>query len=157
KTHMRAFLRSPVRYWRILFVVLSGTHLRFRDRLRTLCHFIEAVAVLPAVEALDVDHLHAHWAVGAATSAMVVSRFLGIPFSFTAHASGIWRERLLLPEKLQAAQAIVTCTDYNRQHLAETYGVSLEKLHVVYHGVDIKRFPPGAPPQHPEPVLLSVG
>jgi len=157
KTHMRALLRSPVRYWQILFTVLSGTHMHFRDRLRTLCHFTEAVAVLPAVEALQVDHLHAHWAVGAATTAMVVSRFLGIPFTFTAHAYDIWREKLLLPEKLRAAQAIVTCTDYNRQHLAQTYGVSMEKLHVVYHGVDIGRFPPGEPPHNPEPVLLSVG
>src|SRR5262245_55323073 len=156
-THIRAFTRSPVRYWHILFAVLSGTHMRFRDRLRTLCHFIEAVAVLPAIERLQVDHLHAHWAVGATTSAMVISQFLGIPFTFTAHAYDIWREKLLLPEKLRAAQAIVTCTDYNRHHLAETYGIEMEKLHVVYHGVDIDRFPPGEPPHNPEPVLLSVG
>ena len=89
KTHMRALVRHPVRYWHILFAVLSGTHMRFRDRLRTLCHFIEAVAVLPVVEELHVDHLHAHWAVGAATSAMVISQFLGIPFTFTAHAYDI--------------------------------------------------------------------
>src|SRR5262245_11016293 len=156
-THIRAFTRSPVRYWHILFAVLSGTHMRFRDRLRTLCHFIEAVAVLPAIERLQVDHLHAHWAVGATTSAMVISQFLGIPFTFTAHAYDIWREKLLLPEKLRAAQAIVTCTDYNRQHLAKTYGVSLEKLHVVYHGVELRRFQPGEQPRNAEPVLLSVG
>ena len=157
KTHMRALVRHPVRYWHILFAVLSGTHMRFRDRLRTLCHFIEAVAVLPVVEELHVDHLHAHWAVGAATSAMVISQFLGIPFTFTAHAYDIWREKLLLPEKLRAAQAIVTCTDYNRQHLATTYGIRMEKLHVVYHGVDLRRFQPGEPPRNAEPVLLSVG
>src|SRR5262249_19141635 len=71
KTHMGAFLRFPVLYWQILFTFWRGTHMHFRDRLRPLCHFTEAVAVFPAVEALHVDHLHAHWAVGAATTAMV--------------------------------------------------------------------------------------
>src|SRR5262249_54892508 len=98
-----------------------------------------------------------HWAVGAATSAMVISQFLRIPFTFTAHAYDIWREKLLLPEKLRAAQAIVTCTDYNRQHLAQTYGISMDKLHVVYHGVELARFQPRERSRNAEPVLLSVG
>lgn len=157
RAHLKALIRYPVRYWQILLAVLNGTHTRFRDRLRTLCHFMEAVAVLPVVERRQVSHLHAHYAVGSATCAMVVCQFLGLPFTFTAHAYDIWRDRLLLPEKLRAAQLIVTCTDYNRRHLAQTYGIALEKFCVVYHGIDIRRFQPSKRPRNAEPVLLSVG
>lgn len=155
--HLKALVRYPVRYWQILLAVLSGTHTCFRDRLRTVCHFMEAVAVLPDVERLNVSHLHAHYAVGSTTCAMVISRFLGIPFTFTAHAYDIWRDKLLLPEKLRAAQLVVTCTDYNRQHLAQTYGIALDKFRVVYHGIDIRRFQPCKRSENATPVLLSVG
>lgn len=155
--HLKALVRYPVRYWQILLAVLNGTHTCFRDRLRTLCHFMEAVAVLPAVERRNISHLHAHYAVGSTTCAMVIARFLGIPFTFTAHAYDIWRDKLLLPEKLRAAQLIVTCTDSHRQHLAQTYGIAMEKFRVVYHGIDIRRFQPCQRPSNAEPVLVSVG
>src|SRR5262249_18496038 len=67
----------------------------------------------------------------------------------------------LLPEKLRAAQLVVTCTDYNRQHLAQTYGIAMDKVRVVYHGIDITRFQPSKRslerPRNAVPVLLSVG
>lgn len=155
--HARAFLRTPRTYLRTLGAVVGGTHERLRDRWRSLCHFVEAVAVLPIVEGRAPDRLHAHWAVGATTCAMVVSRFLKIPFSFTAHAYDIWRERLLLPEKLRAAEHVVTCTGYNRRHLVEAYGVPPEKVSVVYHGLDLAAFRRRRRPHNARPVILSVG
>ena len=112
--------------------VVGGTHERFRDRWRSLCHFAEAVVIAPDVQRLGIEHLHAHWAVGAATCAMVLSRLLDVPFTFTAHAYDIWLDRLLLPEKLRAADTIVTCTDYNRRHLIEAYGTPAEKLRIAW-------------------------
>jgi glycosyltransferase involved in cell wall biosynthesis len=156
-SHLGALLRYPLRYWQILFEVLNGTHARLRGRFRTLCHFAEAVVVLPVVERLGVDHLHAHWALGSTTIAMVVSRFLGIPFSFTAHAYDIWRERLLLPEKLRAAALTVTCTDCNRRHLIEVFGADPVKVRVVYHGLDVAQFQSRPRAVNAEPVVLSVG
>lgn len=155
--HLRALLRRPVRYWTTLAAVVGGTHTRLRDRLRTLCHFAEAVAVLPVVERMRVDHLHAHWAVGAATVAMVLSRLLDIPFTFTAHAYDIWRDRLILAEKLRAARLALTCTEYNRRHLIEAYCVEPSRVRVVYHGLDLDRFRPRERPANREPVILSVG
>jgi len=155
--HVRALACSPLTYVRTLAEVVSGTHERSRDRFRSLCHFAEAIVVLPQVKSLRIEHLHAHWAVGAATCAMVVSRFLDIPFTFTAHAYDIWRERLLLPEKLRAADMVVTCTDYNRRHLIDIYGAPAEKFRVVYHGVDLKRFQRRMRPSNERPLILSVG
>jgi len=155
--HLGALVRFPLRYWRVLFEVMTGIHGRSRDRLRTLCHFVEAVTILPEIERMSIDHLHAHWAVGATTVAMVVSRFLDIPFSFTAHAYDIWREQLLLPEKLRAAALTMTCTDCNRQRLIDAYGAEPAKVRVVYHGLDLNRFQPRAHPANAIPRILSVG
>jgi glycosyltransferase involved in cell wall biosynthesis len=157
RTHARAFARAPWTYVRTLLEVVGGTHERLRDRWRSLCHFAEAVVIVPEVERLGIEHLHAHWAVGAATCAMVVSRFLDIPFTFTAHAYDIWLDRLLLPEKLRAADGIVTCTDYNRRHLIDLYGTPTEKVRVVYHGLDLQRFQRRSRPRNTRPVILSVG
>src|SRR5262249_9001443 len=66
-THALAIAHGPGRYFRTLRRVLTGTHERHRDRLRSLCHFAEAVSILPELKALAADHLHAHWAVGSAT------------------------------------------------------------------------------------------
>lgn len=156
-THLRALFRYPLRYCLTLLEILTGTHTKCSDRLRSLCHFVEAVTVLPVIERLQIEHIHAHWAVGSATCAMVISRFLHLPFTFTAHAYDIWRDRILLPEKLRAAQLIMTCTDYNRRHLAETYGIEIEKFRVVYHGVDLALFQPRGQESNAEPIILSVG
>jgi colanic acid/amylovoran biosynthesis glycosyltransferase len=155
--HLRAIRRHGRAYWGALWHVLSGTHADVGDRLRSVCHFAEAVSVLPEVEELGIDHIHAHWAVGATTVALVVSRLLDIPFTFTAHAYDIWREQLLLPEKLHAASQTVTCTGCNRDHLIHTYGADPAKIRVVYHGVDLQRFRPQPRQVNGEPVVLSVG
>jgi len=88
---------------------------------------------------------------------MVLSRLLGLPFSFTAHAYDVWREQLLLPEKLRAARFAVTCTECNRQHLAATYAVPLEKIVTVHHGVDVNRYVPVERASTAEPYIISVG
>lgn len=157
RRHAAAIRRHRWRYVRILAEIARGTHDSWRDRLRSLCHFAEAVTVLPQIAGLRPDQLHAHWAVGATTCAMVVSRFLDIPFTFTAHAYDIWRERLMLPEKLAAARLAVTCTDYNRRHLIATYGVPPERVRAVHHGLPLADFVPPARRAHPVPVLLAVG
>src|SRR6266404_2331578 len=155
--HFRALLANPARYLATLVAVVGGTHERLRDRWRSFCHFAEAVVIAPEVQRLGIEHIHAHWAVGAATCAMVLSRLLDVPFTFTAHAYDIWLDRLLLPEKLRAADTIVTCTDYNRRHLIEAYGTPAEKLRVVYHGLDLERFQRRGRPANATPVILSVG
>ena len=148
-------------------VVAGGIWLDQSDDLVGLARReLDPAAVLPEIRGLAADHLHAHWAVGSATVAMVIAELMQRPFTFTAHAYDIWRDRLLLPEKLRAAAAVVTCTDYSRRHLAATYGVDPAKLHVVYHGVDLERFEAagrarrqqdsGAPDSHSISQILRV-
>ncbi len=155
--HLAAMTRRPLRYWTTLVRCLVGGHGRFRDRARSAAHFAEAIAVLPEVRRARVAHLHAHWATGPATIAMVLARMLDLPFSFTAHAYDIWREQLLLGEKLRAAAFTVTCTEHNRRHLIDTYGVAPERVVTVHHGVDAARFVPVERPRERVPRIVSVG
>jgi len=155
--HVRAMFRWPRRYWTMLLRCTTGAHGKFHHRVRTFGHFVWAIPALPALERAGVSHIHAHWATGPTTAAMVASRLLGIPFSFTAHAYDVWREQLLLAEKLRAAVFSVTCTEYNRQHLATTYAIPVEKIVTVHHGVDVHRFGPVQRAMKVEPLIISVG
>ena len=52
-----------------------------------------------------------------ASVARVVHLLTGIPYSFTGHAHDIWSDRLLLPEKIEEATFVVTCSDSARRCL----------------------------------------
>jgi glycosyltransferase involved in cell wall biosynthesis len=155
--HLRAAASRPLRYARVAWETIAGTHERQRDRLRSFCHFVEAIGTVGAVRAAGVQHLHAHFAVGSATCAWVLSRYLGLPFSFTAHAYDIWLDRLLLPEKLRDACFAVTCTEENRRHLLANYAPEGATIHVIHHGVDAAKFRPSASKSAGVPRILSVG
>src|SRR5207302_543403 len=75
-----------------------------------------------------VAHLHAHFAHAPALTAMLTHRMTGIPHTFTAHARDIYVETPpeLLRAQAERAQAVITCTEYNRQHLARPIGQALE-------------------------------
>jgi glycosyltransferase involved in cell wall biosynthesis len=91
--------------------------------------------------------------------ALVAGRLLGIPYSVTAHARDIYVRPVLLRAKLLEAKFVCTCTDYNRVCLSQTMGEELnDRLHLVYHGLDLDDFTPPAPRlQSHLPVILSVG
>src|SRR5262249_3407504 len=87
--HVVELVRQPVLYLQLAYQALTGTHSHWGDRLRSLAHFAEAIAVVPIIRDAGVRHLHAHFAVGATTIAWVAGRMLNLPFSFTAHAYDI--------------------------------------------------------------------
>lgn len=155
--HFATALRSPRRYFGILRELLSGGYASFGDRLRTLCHFAEGIAIAPVLRALGVRHIHAHFAVGSATCAWVASHVLDLPFSMTAHAYDIWRDRLLLPEKLAAASFTVACTQYSQRHLQSLCPAARDRVQLVYHGIDLARFAPERHRTGERVRLLAVG
>lgn len=156
--HARWLALHPWRYLSTALFLLSGRHGRLRERLHTLVHFAAGVQVASEVRRDGVGHLHAHFAAHAASIALAASRLAGIPFSFTAHAYDIWQRPLLLPEKLAECRFAVTCTRKGREELlAAARGANPEKVHVVYHGVNLERFSPGPKrPPEGEFTLLSV-
>jgi glycosyltransferase involved in cell wall biosynthesis len=133
-----------------------------------LKHFARAGWLAARLREVGAVHLHAHFAHGPASVAKYASELTGIPFSFTAHAKDIYTTPPeLLQAKLRAARFVVTCTEYNAQHLADLAGPPwASRIHRIYHGVDFDRFRPGAggnvernlePNGARRPVVLSIG
>ena len=129
-----------------------------------LREFLQAGVI--AAEVLEVDgetiaHLHSHFAHTATTVTWFAARLCGRPFSFTAHAKDIYRIDMnpgdLLTRKLRAASFTVTCTQANVDHLSRLTSES-EKIHRLYHGIDLDLFSERAPKDLASPpLILAVG
>jgi len=149
------FLERPVRFWQAILRAL-----RYR-RLGVLRCFFQATYLAEMLFREPVTHLHAHFAHDPTFVTMFTHYLTGIPYSFTAHAKDIYVKTPpeLLRAEVQTAQAVVTCTEYNRRYLLTQIGpASNGKLHCIYHGLDLSQFnfcSPRALSSEP-PVILSV-
>lgn len=90
-------------------------------------------------------HLHAHFLHTPGSVARYAALILGIGWSASAHAVDIYTTPdWELSDKLAAADWVTTCTDANRTYLAARTD-DPSKIDLVYHGIDLRRFPPPAP------------
>ena len=102
----------------------------------------------------SIVHLHAHFAHSPASVTFLASRLCGLPFSFTAHAKDIFTsDPAQLREKIEQAQFVVTCTEYNRRYLKKLSAKGKTPIHRSYHGIDTDFFSPHEPdePDKAEP------
>ena len=158
--HCRYLLLRPCRYLGTFFFCLSRPHKTLKNRIRTFFHFCQAVYLALEVERRGINHLHAHFALNAATIAMVVARLTGITFSFTAHANDIFVNPILLREKIKEALFIIAISEYNVQFLYNLVPdqETAQKIHLVHCGIDVHHFSPSNHHACPEePILLAVG
>ena len=91
-----------------------------------------------------VDHVHVHFANRAAHTAMFLKEISGIPFSVTAHGQDFMKDLGnddLLREICSAAEFVAAETDYSRDLLRQRCPDSAAKIHRVYNGMDLNRFP----------------
>ena len=108
-----------------------------------------------------VDHVHVHFANRAAHTAFFLKKISEIPFSVTAHGQDFMKDLGsddLLREICAAAEFVAAETDYSRDLLRQRCPDSAAKIHRVYNGIDLERFPaPGSANRNPIPRILSVG
>ena len=123
-------------------------------------------AVVLARELDDrIGHLHVHFLHTPASVVRYAALLTGRSWSFSAHAKDIWT----IPdwekrEKLAAAEWGVTCTREGQGHLA-ALAPAPDRVRLLYHGLDLRRFPPPPPARPPrdgldpaDPVrILCVG
>jgi glycosyltransferase involved in cell wall biosynthesis len=91
-----------------------------------------------------VDHVHVHFANRAAHTAMFLKEISAIPFSVTAHGQDFMKDLGnddLLREICAAAEFVAAETDYSRDLLRQRCPDSATKIHRVYNGMDLTRFP----------------
>jgi len=136
-----------------------------RNRVRRFGQACVLAAELPA----GATRLHAHFLHTPASVARYAALMIGLPWSCSAHAKDIWTTPAWEKrEKLADSDWLVTCTAVGRDHLAglgaDGAGPS-DKVGLLYHGLDLARFPPppggrpardGHDPEDPL-VILSVG
>ncbi len=168
-SHWQLFLKRPFAYLQTLLYVLFGLSLRISlgkapsFKTTFIKDFFRAGFIaLRVLEHKNIQHLHGHFCHGATTMTMLASHLTGIPYSFTAHAKDIYVPKLnpggLLQTKIERAEFVTTCTDYNGQFL-RSLSPQGTPIYTLYHGLDTKLFTP--PPKEKEPIgvpnILSVG
>jgi colanic acid/amylovoran biosynthesis glycosyltransferase len=119
----------------------------------------QAAYLGPRLQALGVRHVHAHFAGLAARTAYWIERFFGISFSFTAHANDIFAPKpfeISLGELIGAARAVVTVSDFGVRFLREKYPGDAAKIHRIYNGIDLGRFPRAEFTARPA-AIVSIG
>ena len=108
-----------------------------------------------------VDHFHVHFANRAAHTALFLKEISGIPFSVTAHGQDFMIDLGnddLLREICAGAEFVAAETDYSRKLLCQRCPDSAAKIHRVYNGIDLERFPLPLPATiNPAARILSVG
>src|SRR5688572_12419233 len=117
--------------------------------------------VLAAELPPDIDRLHAHFLHTPASVTRYAALLKRLPWTGSAHAKDIWT----IPEwekreKLASCAWLVTCTAANHEHLSTLAPPG--RVGLVYHGVDLARFPrpasdpaprDGRNPQNPVVIL----
>lgn len=148
---LKALSRKPLRYLKAFWLAARRVEGHgMRDLFR-------AGVLSDALRRGGIEHLHAHFISEPSGVAELANRLSAIPFSISAHAKDIYlSDSQSLRRKLSRAKFTVTCTCYNRLHLAEIAPAAM--IFRMYHGIDLQRFsaayllPKAAPP-----LVLSVG
>lgn len=108
-----------------------------------------------------ITHLHAHFGSIAARTASIASALTGVPFSFTAHAKDIYHELVdhqELIRLMKEAHHTITVSDFNLRYLSDLAPSAANKIHRVYNGLEIDRFPFEPPkPVHSPFRIAAVG
>jgi glycosyltransferase involved in cell wall biosynthesis len=98
-------------------------------------------AVLAAELPEDVSTLYVHYLHTPASVARYAALMRGMPFAFSAHAKDIWTTpEWELREKIADADWGATCTAVNARYL-NSLADRADKVALVYHGLDLSRFP----------------
>jgi glycosyltransferase involved in cell wall biosynthesis len=155
--HLSYFLRRPLTYLGLLSTAIfsSGSP---KSAWRSLLHLGLAAYTARVMERQGIGHIHAHFASNAASVGFFASRLMKATFSFTAHAFDLFADRLLLREKVRAAEVVVTISKYNRRYLMGYAPEGTNKIKVVHCGVDPCVYRPaerGGPIWRPK--ILSIG
>lgn len=132
-----AMVRLAARHpWRATVDLIQRRRWRREEPTRPLRSLSSRAARL---NARRIDHLHVHFAAGAALDTMRLARLLGLPYSVTAHAYDIFESPCNLREKLERAAFVTTGCDYNVRYLRERVSAA-DRIQRVVMGVDGERF-----------------
>lgn len=124
RTAFRQFLRDLVRDFT-------------PNRIRRFGQALVLASEMPA----DAVMLYAHFIHTPSSVANYARIMTGLAWSCSAHAKDIWTTPdWELREKIDSARFVSTCTQAGQQKL-KSLARAPERIHLVYHGIDLERFP----------------
>lgn len=154
--HLWWLLRRPIGYVRYVTTALA-----LRRELGTLPEQTPWLRLPGVARTLgDVTNYHAHFGWSGATTALLLARLTGRPWSMTLHAKDIFVKRRHLKAKLDAADLVVTVCDYNKRWIEERHRPGRRSIEVLTCGVeapgDGAAEPGGAARPAPEVDVVAV-
>ena len=152
-------LRYPIKTLSSFGYLLKTYGTNPKELIKALYVFLECLCFVRVLKKEKIAHIHSHWATIPTTAAVILSKFTGIPFSFTAHAWDIFISQRGLKEKINKSKFVLTCTDYNHKFLAGLCdNEQAGKIYLNYHGVDLKSKSWGQAPSGTVPnTILAIG
>lgn len=132
--HAKLLTSGPKTYIRTIWNYLRRPgHQRLKE-------LMQAGYLAGEIQKTGCTHLHAHFANVPTTVAELIKSFIGIPYSFTAHAKDIYRsDSDELNRKMKGAEFVLTCTGFNQRHLQQI-STSDTPIRCIYHGIDLTLF-----------------
>jgi colanic acid/amylovoran biosynthesis glycosyltransferase len=121
----------------------------------------EPADVAGLLRTLGVDHVHAHFAGWAGTTAQGAATPAGLPYSITAHATDLYRAGVdhdALARRVSSARFVATVTEDNRvwlQRLLDDRGLPGRVVRL-YNGMDLARLARSTAPREPD-LVAAVG
>jgi glycosyltransferase involved in cell wall biosynthesis len=160
RSQLHFLRRSPGAYLRALWDVLRGTWGSVNFFFGAIGIFPKSAHIARLMRDAGVRHVHCHYSTHPAVAGLVITRLVGIPFSFTAQGSDLHVDRTMLCEKIAEARFVVTVSDFNREVIREECGsAATEKVEILHSGVDPDFFsPPVGGRGHPGAIrIVCVG
>ena len=142
-----SMLAAPVlfraRFWQAMWNALAGKREHLRARIAGIAHFLVAChwARRMIAGSESVDHVHSQWIHSCGTIGMYGAWLLDVPFSFTGHATDLFRDRCALEDKIHRAEFIVCISEFHRQFYLR-HGARPERLFIAHCGINADWFYP---------------
>lgn len=130
----QTFFSNPLRLLWCFSLALFISDEAKLNRKENIRYVVIACRLHRIMQLKSIQHLHVHFAFGAATIAFFSRQLGGVPFSITVHGSDVLCDEPLLRHKLQNALFIVQNCHYHERYLRQKYQ-SLEGVH--FHTIRI--------------------
>ena len=124
-----------------LLNALFGERETLRGRIAGIAHFLVACHWARMLRREDVSLIHSQWIHSCGTIGMYAAWLLGVPFSFTGHATDLFRNRVALRDKIRRAEFIICISTWHREFY-KRHGARDDQLHIAYCGIDLTHFTP---------------
>ncbi len=136
----KAFLLS-VFNWRFYLLLAIWVWDFLWDMTSNRCRRLGQAVVLAAEMPKEIRHLYFHFIHTPASVTRYAAILRNLPYSGSAHAKDIWTSKKWdLSRKLKGAEWVATCTKVGRNYL-QSLGKDKDKVHLIYHGLDVADFP----------------